>query len=73
MNQYSTEPEFTVETQLGKTLPITVPFETTTSKSWVQVQAELKLLSVELSMSVDILGKILDSVLVLEQSLGEQQ
>ncbi len=40
-------------------------------KSLVQVQAELKLLSVELSMSIDILGKILDSVRVLELSVEE--
>ncbi len=40
--------------------------------SLVQVQAELNLLSVELSMSIDILRKIQDSVHVLELSLGEQ-
>ncbi len=40
-----------------------------TSRNLVEVEAELRLLSVELSMSVDILGKIRDSVHVLQQSL----
>ncbi len=37
-----------------------------------QVVAELRLLSTELTMSVDILGKIRDSVHVLVLSLEEQ-
>ncbi len=40
---------------------------------YLQVEVELALLSKELTMSVDILGKIRDSVHVLEQSLREQR
>ncbi len=40
--------------------------------SYVEVEAELRLLYKELTMSVDILGKIRDSVLVLQLSLEEQ-
>ncbi len=38
-----------------------------------EVEAELALLSKELTMSVDILGKIRDSVYELELSLGAQE
>ncbi len=69
MNQYSTEPEYSVVVQSGKIIPFTVPSKDTMLICMDQVAAELRLLSKELSMSVDILGKILDSVRVLEQSL----
>ncbi len=72
MNQYSTEPEYTVETQLEKMHLFTHPLKDMESESMVQVVAELRLLSKELSISVDILGKIRDSVLVLQLSLQEQ-
>ncbi len=41
--------------------------------SYQEVEAELRLLYKELTMSVDILGKIRDSVLVLGLSLEARQ
>ncbi len=72
MIRYQTEPEYTVEESLEKMLPSTVQLEDTKSRCMVQVQAELRLLSKELTISVDILGRIRDSVQELEQSLEEQ-
>ncbi len=43
------------------------------SRDYIQIVAELGLLSRELTMSVDILGKIRDSVQGLEQSLEVPQ
>jgi len=71
MSQSSREPEYILETPWEKTLHSIHLSKAMASNSMVQVQAELRLLSVELSMSVDILGKIRDSVHVLEQSLEE--
>ncbi len=72
MSQYSTEPEFSVEV-LEKTHHSTAQSKAIRLVSLVEVEAELALLSKELTMSVDILGKIRDSVLVLGLSLGEQE
>ncbi len=71
MNHPSVEPEYTLETPLEKTLHSTHLSKAMASSSMVQVAAELRLLSKELSMSVDILGRIRDSVHVLELSLEE--
>ncbi len=72
MNPWSTVPEYSVEE--SEKIPLTEKLQDYTNQiSLVQVQAELSLLSKELSISVDILGRILDSVRVLEQSLEEQQ
>ncbi len=71
MNQYKTEPEFILE-ELGKTLH-TENKLVSLGRNYTAVQADLDLLYQELNISVDILGKIRDSVLALVQSLGEQQ
>ncbi len=70
MSQYKTVPEFIVE-ELVKT-PHTVNKPGSSDRDYQAVQADLALLYQELNISVDILGRIRDSVLVLEQSLGEQ-
>ncbi len=72
MNPLSTEPEFILEKPLEKMHLFTHPLKDIESKSMVQVVAELRLLSQELTMSKDILEKIRDSVLVLQLSLEEQ-
>ncbi len=69
MNQYSTEPEFTVE-ELVKT-PLMVNQLVSTNRDFSSVRAELALLCQELTISVDILGKIRDSLVVLELSVSE--
>ncbi len=70
MNQYKTTPEFSVvESErthlMGKQQDYTIP-------DYQAVQADLALLFQELNISVDILGRIRDSVHVLELSLQEQ-
>ncbi len=72
MTQYSTEPEYSVEEKLEKTSPRLV-LSKTSSRDYLAVVADLGLLYQELSISVDILGKIRDSVRGLELSLQEQQ
>ncbi len=71
MNQYSTEPEY-ILAGLEKTRH-TVSKLDSSGRDYLAVKADLALLFQELNISVDILGKIRDSVLELEQSLGEQQ
>ncbi len=71
MNRYSTEPEY-ILAGLEKTRH-TVSKLDSQGIDLQAVQADLALLYQELNISVDILGKIRDSVHVLEQSLGEQQ
>ncbi len=70
MNQYKTEPEFMVE-ESEKTLHMVNHLRNSSTILLDGAVVELRLLSKELSMSVDILEKIRDSVLVLEQSLEE--
>ncbi len=72
MKGSSTVPEYSVE-EWQEILPTGNGLRRSSIRSLVEVEAELALLSKELTMSVDILGKIRDSVRVLEQSLGEQQ
>jgi len=67
MNQYSTEPEYTLEESekihlMGNKLD-------SSGRNYMAVRADLDLLYQELNISVDILGKIRDSVRVLELSL----
>ncbi len=69
MIQSSREPEFILEENSERMHRFTVPLKDTKSICLDQVVVELNLLSVELSMSVDILGKIRDSVRVLAQSV----
>ncbi len=70
MNQYSTEPEYTVE-ELVK-IPPMVSKLVSSNRNLQEVKAELGLLYQELNISVDILGKIRDSLLVLQLSVQEQ-
>jgi len=71
MSQYKTEPEYSVEESV-KTHPMENKLGCS-NRSYLAVQADLALLYQELNISVDILGKIRDSVHVLEQSLVELQ
>ncbi len=73
MSLSSREPEYILETPLEKTIHSFHLSKAMELSCMDQVQAELKLLSQELSMATDILGKIRDSVLVLEQSLEVPQ
>ncbi len=70
MNRYSTEPEFTLEQSEKIALMESQPVYLSRT-SWDQVVVELRLLSKELNMSVDILGKIRDSVQDLERSVED--
>ncbi len=72
MNQYSTEPEYTVKESERIHLTESQPVNTAQRYHMVEVVAELALLSKELDMASDILGKIRDSVHVLVLSLPEQ-
>ncbi len=70
MNQYKTEPEFILE-ESERIHPMEskpVSFD----RNYTAVQADLALLYQELNISVDILGRIRDSVLVLQLSVREQ-
>ncbi len=69
MSHETNSPEYLLEktSQLWDHSGILVP------KSLDQVQAELRLLSTELAISVDILGRIRESLAMLEQSLEEPQ
>ncbi len=69
MNQYSTEPEYSVE-ELAK-IPHMVNKLVSSDLNFKEVVAELAQLSVELDSVLGILGKIQDSVLVLRLSLVE--
>ena len=72
MKEYqSPEPEYSV-VESGKTLHMVSKPLCSSTTSYLEVEAELALLYKELTMSVDILGKIRDSVLVLELSLQER-
>ncbi len=68
MNQYSTTPEYSV-VESEKILHMGKRQVCAHTTSYQEVEAELALLYKELAMSVDILGKIRDSVLVLQLSL----
>ncbi len=70
MNQYSTEPEFSVE-ELVKT-PHMVKQLVSSARNYQEVEADLALLSVDLDSVFGILEKIRDSLLVLELSVQEQ-
>ncbi len=71
MSQPSTVPEFIVQEseKIHRMERVQLSADMT---SYQEVEAELRLLYKELSMSVDILGRIRDSVLVLELSLQER-
>ncbi len=71
MNQYSTESEFSVVE--SERIPPMESRQDSSDRRYTAVQADLALLFQELNISVDILGKIRDSVHVLEQSLQEQE
>ncbi len=72
MNQYSTTPEYSVVQ--SEKMHHTVKAQLCASTvSYQEVEAELRLLYKELTMSVDILGRIRDSVLVLQLSLQEPE
>ncbi len=69
MNQYKTTPEYSVEESV-KIPPMESKLDNLGRRlNYQEVVAELALLSQELTISVDILGKIRDSVRVLELSL----
>ncbi len=67
MNQYSTTPEFSVEE--SERIPLMGKLRASSVPDYMAVVADLDLLYQELNISVDILGKIRDSVRVLELSL----
>ncbi len=69
MNRYSTEPEFILE-QSGKTRRMG-KLQDYTTPDYLAVVAELALLSQELNISLEILGRIGDSNKVLSLSLQE--
>ncbi len=71
MNLQSRVPEYSVE-ELERT-PHMVNGQVCTNRNYREVTAELALLSKELKISTDILGRIQNSLHVLVQSLGEQQ
>ncbi len=71
MSHQSREPEYILE-ESEKTHHME-RLQASSIPDYQAVQADLALLYQELNISVDILGRIRDSVLVLEQSLGEQQ
>ncbi len=71
MTQSTLGPEYTQAEKLAEISHQWDHGKTSNQISLVQVEAELRLLSVELDLSVDILGKIRDSVRVLEQSVQE--
>ncbi len=73
MNQWSRVPEYILETPSEKIIHSTAQLKDTKSICMDQVAAELRLLSVELNISVGILGKIRDSLHVLVQSVQEQE
>ncbi len=71
MIQSSTMPEYLVEEKLDETNQHKALSKVSNPISLVQVVAELRLLSKELDISVVILGRIRDSVHVLELSVQE--
>ncbi len=72
MTQYSTEPEYSVVEKQEGINQQWVPSKTS-SPDYMAVVADLDLLYQELNISVDILGKIRDSLRVLELSLEAHQ
>ncbi len=72
MNQWSTEPEYILENPSEKIIHSSAQSKDMDLNSMVQVVAELRLLSQELSMAIDISGRIRDSVHVLLLSLEER-
>ncbi len=71
MNQYKTEPEYILEQ--SEKMHLTEKQPGYLIRDYQEIKAELALLSQELNMSVDILGRIRDSVRVLELSVQELQ
>ncbi len=71
LNQSSREPEYIVENLSERIIHSSVPLKAMGLNCKAQVVVELKLLSQELSMATDILGKIQSSAFVLAQSLEE--
>ncbi len=70
MNQYSTEPEYTVEE--SEKIPHMESKQDSSGQDYTAVEEDLHLLYHQLGISIDILGKIQDSLRVLGQSLREQ-
>ncbi len=71
MTQYSTEPEYSVEEKSERMHPSIAQSRDIKLRYMDQVVAELRLLSKELDISVDILGRIRDSEHALLQSLED--
>ncbi len=69
MNQFSTTPEYSVVESVK--IPLTEKHPGYLIRDYQAVQADLALLYQELNISVDILGRIRDSVRVLELSVQE--
>ncbi len=72
MKVSSTEPEYSVEQPLERTILSTAQLKGSI-RNYQEVEADLALLLQELNISVDILGRIRDSVRVLQLSLQEQE
>ncbi len=72
MTQYSTEPEYSVE-EKSEGINQQWVLSKASSPNYMAVVADLDLLYQELNISVDILGKIRDSLRVLELSLEAHQ
>ncbi len=70
MSQYKAEPEYSVE-ESEKILPMGKPLDYTNLISWVQVAAELRLLSKEVSTCTTTLRGIRSSLVLLQVSLEE--
>ncbi len=66
MTLYSTEPEYILEEKSEKMHHSFRQSKDTKLTSMVEVAAELRLLSQELTMSVDILGRIRESLVQLQ-------
>ncbi len=69
MSQHSRVPEYSVEESVK--IPHMENKPVSSDRKYMAVQADLALLYQELNISVDILGKIRDTVLVLQQSVQE--
>ncbi len=73
MTQCSREPEYILEENSERMHPFIHQSNRMATRSITEVVAELRLLSQELNMSVDILQRITSSVHALYQSVSEQE
>ncbi len=71
MNQYATVPEYTVQ-DMPETVP-TGSLPNSNRLDLVQIAAEVALLSKELDISIVILGKIRESLEVLQHSVEHSE